>query len=337
MTAINENIPTNLPSVSGTITINKKFSISSSDGSVVKHNLNSVNALKSFMEDGKDFLVHVNLKEDSPHTRQLLADLLATSTTLTHGAPAPVFSPLPEGSEANFSLYINTKASEPESPSSVMEVNSSEPEDIEHTEVTEDSVFEPDQEDHVSEPEAQMDSLTTSDFISTMDPVNPSLHVSEEDQAPELVQEEDQTSDSSVEWEEFPAKFQLGPNYFPTTAKEAYDHFVSIPANPTPERYRSELTNTFKDATPQGQLDSLFKDFIKYRGDPAFDKKLKSFLSYLEETKKPSYLLFRAFYDNKVSPTNPRAFRPGFKRPGDRVNVHYFKYWALLQYLNEGK
>lgn len=99
------------------------------------------------------------------------------------------------------------------------------------------------------------------------------------------------------------------------------------------DHYHNKLTQTFLAGSPSGQIKSLFRDLRKYGA--RIDGKLREFSDFVhkkvasdqEQGRESNYTMYLKWFSENALPTDPRTFT------GPRVNMEYFKFWALLQTL----
>lgn len=122
----------------------------------------------------------------------------------------------------------------------------------------------------------------------------------------------------------------LGPKDIFTSCEKAMACVLAwelLDHTPTPARYHQDLTQTFKNGQALGQIESVFRDLKKFGGKQILGK-LKSFRAHIETAPHETFRRYRAYRRYGFLPHHKETFVNG------RVDMHYFKLWALMSVLD---
>jgi len=120
----------------------------------------------------------------------------------------------------------------------------------------------------------------------------------------------------------------LGPQEVFADCEKAYAHLMENVRNePLPGRYHSDLTLTFFKGSPEGQVQSIFKDLKKFGPQEKVLGKIANIIEHSKTSAEPAYRRYVYFVENKMLPHHTITFQ------GGRPNMNYFKYWALCMVL----
>lgn len=123
----------------------------------------------------------------------------------------------------------------------------------------------------------------------------------------------------------------LGKGVVVESSREAYQKLLDNPYGAVPVSYRNEVTQSFLNATESGRINSLFKDWKKYR--EGVRPKIAAYFQHIKEfpethkvaTRYVSYLL------KSWDPMREETY----KESG--VDQDYFKFWCVFKFFAETK
>lgn len=106
----------------------------------------------------------------------------------------------------------------------------------------------------------------------------------------------------------------------------AYQQLLQQPKQELPPRYRNSLTKAFFNGTETGQLNTLYKDWKKYK-DEVLPKISEYFIHVKNNPDKcPMGKKFATFVIANYTPTSEETFVDGC------VDLWFFKFWVLFKF-----
>lgn len=128
-----------------------------------------------------------------------------------------------------------------------------------------------------------------------------------------------------------PNLIYLGKGETYTDPTEAYQALLSLPEKDLPEGYRNKLTKAFLKGTEHGQINSIFKDWKKYKSKIL--PKISEFFSYIKNNRDKFQICknYISFVIQNKNPINEETFQESV------VDLMFFKFWVLFKFFVESK
>lgn len=123
----------------------------------------------------------------------------------------------------------------------------------------------------------------------------------------------------------------LGKGAIYSDQEAAYQSLLDLPETTFPEKYRNTLTKAFLNATEIGQIQSLFKDWKKYKKNILL--KISAFFSYIKENPEqcPLSKKYVAYVIRNLHPLSEETLQEGV------VDLGFFKFWVLFKFYVQTK
>ncbi len=123
-----------------------------------------------------------------------------------------------------------------------------------------------------------------------------------------------------------PYAIYLGKGQIFLNPDVAYQELLNMPIVPLPEKYRNSLTKAFFNGTETGQINSLFKDWKKYRIEIL--NKIAEYFQHIKENPDtcPLGKKYASFVIQNYTPVSEETFAEG------AVDLWFFKFWSLFKF-----
>jgi hypothetical protein len=132
-----------------------------------------------------------------------------------------------------------------------------------------------------------------------------------------------------AETKKIPYAIYLGKGVSFLNPQDAYDFLLQEEEKPLPGKYRNSLTKAFFNGTETGQINSLYKDWKKYK--KGIFPKISAFFLYIknESEKCPVCKKYASYVISGLTPANEETFENGV------VDLFFFKFWVLFKFYVE--
>jgi len=155
---------------------------------------------------------------------------------------------------------------------------------------------------------------------------NVNSFVFEKEQIPEETSSESEIEEIESKSKKNPYAIYLGKGQVFLNPEVAYQELLKQPVQPLPEKYRNSLTKAFFNGTETGQINSLFKDWKKYRIEIL--NKIAEYFQHIKDNPDtcPLGKKYASYVIQNYTPVSEDTFTEGC------VDLWFFKFWSLFKF-----